>query len=410
MTNPDPVQKSPNLLQRIAGMGDNNPPLTLEELKALPAADFFSKHDLDKVVTLAHAEFKNETVDVSTKTARDIIIANAFKFSTVKSAFVAKANEQTEEWKKKTKEVNTKRDNFITAMDKLRDETRKPVTDWEDADEKRQNAHKAAFAELSQLSIILPTITSDELRERLVNLKPYQDRDWEEYAKDAAPKLIQTEEFLTSTLDLTVQAESDRAELAKMKADKAAEEAAAEENRRKEQEAEDAKNQRTNLFNTRMRELEANNGFQTQISEVIQDTITRLTAFYGESKGTYEEYEDTAANTFNATIETYNGWLATAIANEEAAATAAATKRAEEIEQAKKDAVAEQQRKDKEAADAKEADFQKRLKNRKIIKSLLLAMSEDIVKASAVNPDKAMQIAIAIMKGKIRHTQIKLEV
>lgn len=373
--------------EKIAGKGHNNPPEpTLDELKAMSAKDFFENYSLDMVVTLAQSEFKSEETDVSTQAARDRIISAAFKFSTLKSLFVGKANEQTEEWKRRTKEVNAKRDAFIVSMDRMRDYTRQPVTEWEAKDKNRQDAHKAAFSELSELSIVNPQITSGELRERLEKFQTYKTRDWEEYAKDATPKIEQTEEFLQSTLEITIKAEQDREELRKFR--EAEEQRLAEQKRIDDARAEE----------DRKREEERR--------QKERDDAIALKAAQDAEAAKQKEIDDAriAKEQAEAEAERLRQKAIADAKQKELDDAEAERKRLADIEKAKED---ERKRLEAEQA-AKQAEIEKRESDKRHVNKINTAAARSIFDIiENIEIDVCIRIVDAIAQGKIPNVEVK---
>jgi colicin import membrane protein len=119
----------------------------------------------------ARAEALSEVPDLSTLKGREAIASNAHKVSRSKT-FVEKPGRAYLKYIKETKCAAIEKElrEFVEKMDALRDEVRKPLTDW-DAEQKRIKAEKEA-AEAEADRVRLAEIAARELQEQV-------DRDHE---------------------------------------------------------------------------------------------------------------------------------------------------------------------------------------------------------------------------------------
>ena len=80
------------------------------------------------------AEFEG---DVSTAKGRKEIASFAAKFSTAKTKLDGFGKALSDEYRAKIAPINAERNKIKVCCDESRDQVRKPLTDWEDAEKKR---------------------------------------------------------------------------------------------------------------------------------------------------------------------------------------------------------------------------------------------------------------------------------
>lgn len=182
---------------------------------------------LDKIRRQARAL----NADISTPAGRKAIASLAYKVARSKTALDDMGKElglsNYNAWKK----ITTERARVEAELDALRDEVRKPLTDWEDAEKDRVAGHEAAINELRESLAFYDNgySTSVELRQRLTFLENLPPRDWQEFAKRAAETIADEIEQTKASL-----AQAEATEAALIEAERIARDAAAEERRQRE--------------------------------------------------------------------------------------------------------------------------------------------------------------------------------
>lgn len=177
--------------------------------------------------------------DLSTETTRKQIASLAYKVSRTKAAIDDAGALLKSEWLKKSQEVDKARKEIREKLDMLRDRARKPLTDWEEAEDRRQAAVDAAFDELRQYATVLASDTGQMIAAKLNNAETYplpaavfQDR-----FSDACTLKATVTQVLREALKRAEQAEHDAAELARLRMEAQATELARLTKEREEREA-----------------------------------------------------------------------------------------------------------------------------------------------------------------------------
>lgn len=163
--------------------------------------------------------------DLTTTTGRKAVASLAFRVTKTKTALDAAAKSLTEEWRQKTNAVNAARKPMIERLDKLAEEVRQPLTDWEQAEDDRIEANRAVLATIRAAATITPDDTAEtvEQRGRDIWAMAFEAPQWSDDEKveaDAAKSA--TVAALVAARDRLKQEAADRAELERLRAEDAA--------------------------------------------------------------------------------------------------------------------------------------------------------------------------------------------
>jgi hypothetical protein len=156
---------------------------------ALTPAIFGSKETVDDVLAAIRAEADKfiEVRDISTAAGRAAIASFAHsKIAKSKTALDELGKTVKDEAQQKVFTVDAERRRIRDFLDDLRDEVRKPLTDWEEKERQRVAAHEAKLLELRETAVFVmfePTI--EMVRTRINELAALIGRNWEEFADRA---------------------------------------------------------------------------------------------------------------------------------------------------------------------------------------------------------------------------------
>lgn len=197
-----------------------------------------------------YARMKSETdklvPDTSTAKGRDEIRSMAARVRSSKAAIDKARLTLTKEWRDKTSMANEAGKTIETELETLAIEVRKPLTEWEEAEKARAAEIDRMIADIDIAAIIAPDDTAATVRDRGamvwgIATTEAQFGDRVKEAKDTKDRAVGV---LKAALARLVQEDADRAELAKLRAEReeaeriAAEKAAAEEAERQRVEVE----------------------------------------------------------------------------------------------------------------------------------------------------------------------------
>jgi len=161
---------------------------------------------------------KSEAPDLTTTKGRNRIKSIAYKVAQTKAPVKSHADHMLADAKAKIAAITKRRQTFETRMDALRDEVKKPVVEWEQAEEKRVDAIKAKIAVIKD---VIPMLSSDGIQEQIDNLaaREFAKADYAEYLGLA----LETRDLTVSRLRELKQAAIAREEQEAKAADERAE-------------------------------------------------------------------------------------------------------------------------------------------------------------------------------------------
>lgn len=158
--------------------------------------------------------------DLASRKGRERIASLAAKVSKSKAAVEKPGRDYLKRLKEMPKVVEAELREFVTKMDNLRDATRKPLTDWEQAEIARTDKHVDGIQAIKDLAIFEATPTATHVADIIAQLELVAISDtWEEFLAKAAQAKDQTLAKLRGILAERTQYEADQAELAQRRAE-----------------------------------------------------------------------------------------------------------------------------------------------------------------------------------------------
>lgn len=196
----------------------------LVPLATLVPAEVFAPGGVEAILAKIEQSARATVTDISTVAGRKALASVAHKIARSKTALDDMGKTLVAEWKQRAGVVDAERRTVRERLDALKDEVRKPLTDWEDAEKARVEAHEAALAAIPESSMYGARETAAEVKARLDYLLDYPDRDWQEFDARAeavlASEISRTREILATV----ERREAERAELDRLRAEQVARE------------------------------------------------------------------------------------------------------------------------------------------------------------------------------------------
>lgn len=172
---------------------------------------FTTTNGLDPIISKIREEALSLVSDVTTKKGRDAIASNAAKVSRSKTYLDGVGKDLVDKLKEQPKLIDAERKRVRDTLDALRNEVRKPLTDWEEVEESRINNIRSR---IERMKLIPIGGTSEQLKLHLSKLKLTEIGDsFAEFKSDAA---LAKMDAITKTEELIEKAvldENERAEL-----------------------------------------------------------------------------------------------------------------------------------------------------------------------------------------------------
>lgn len=182
-------------------------------------ATVFVTNGLDPLISRITEKAKSRAaeLDISTPKNRQALISLSREVCEAKTTVERFRVQLVKDEKERLKLIDQEGTRVWTALEALQKEIRKPVTDWEDADEKRILDHKNAITEIDALRLCEAGISPDEISARIAKLADYKARKWEEFYGPAQEAMLVATEFLTATRDKRIKEIADAAELERLR-------------------------------------------------------------------------------------------------------------------------------------------------------------------------------------------------
>lgn len=191
----------------------------------LTPAVIFAPGGVNDILEKIAREVRSTPTDISTKPGRDAVASLAYKVARSKTALDKMGKELGEENFRAWKLITTERARIEKELDALRDEVRKPLTEWENAEKDRITGHEAAIMTIQEMGTMRDfQPTSESVKLRMVALSELPVRDWQEFGKRASEAMQSSLTALQQDLSLADTREAEAAELARLRAEQIARE------------------------------------------------------------------------------------------------------------------------------------------------------------------------------------------
>jgi hypothetical protein len=202
-----------------------------------PIADLFKPEIINPILDVIEKHVKSIPVDATTDKGRKDCIALAAKVCKSKTFIESSRKKHLEDIQKIVKTVNASSNASQARLQTLQDETRKPVTDWEDI----EKARVAALEE--KLTVIAGYGTKAQAEWQILSITAMREMlalvaakfDWQEYGKRGELTEKTAADQITAAITQREKYEAEQAELTQLRQE-AAERAAAAEAERVERE------------------------------------------------------------------------------------------------------------------------------------------------------------------------------
>jgi hypothetical protein len=180
-------------------------------------AEFFRAGGSEDILTKLETEVRARAakLDISTDFGRKEIASLAYKVARSKTALDKSGKDLTEDIRKQKAAIDAERSKVTERLDALKDEVRKPLTDWENAEKDRLAKHEAALVEMirwaEETEQYPGTLTPAIIRQRIQRVEEHE-RAWEEFEVRAEGTKVQVLRRMRGCLALAEKAEAEALE------------------------------------------------------------------------------------------------------------------------------------------------------------------------------------------------------
>lgn len=191
-------------------------PANLENLS--PEKAFANMDAINAILESVDQVVSEHKPDISTEEGRAAIKSLAYSVARSKTFLDDKGKELTAEWKAKSRVVDDARKHWRDTMDALKKKARKPLDDYEAAEEARTGAHKEKIRVMNAfIDDAGYESDQDTLQAWITRLDEYKDHDFEEYAEPAKRALDSATSVIAARFQKLKEEEAEKAELARLR-------------------------------------------------------------------------------------------------------------------------------------------------------------------------------------------------
>jgi hypothetical protein len=197
--------------------------ITIDDISADNAPTIYVKGGLGQFFDAVKAEVSAEVPDLTTRKGRERIASLAAKVGKSKAAVEKPGRDYLRVLKEMPKVVEAELREFVTKMDELRDTTRQPLTEWEQAEQARKDKHVDGIQAIKDLAVFEAAPAAAHVADIIAQLELVAISDaWEEFLAEAAQVKDQTLAKLRALHVERTQYEAEQAELTRLRLEKEA--------------------------------------------------------------------------------------------------------------------------------------------------------------------------------------------
>lgn len=192
-------------------------------LENITAENLFSEKGKDWVVSTIKEKIKGIDLDVSTPKGRKEIASLAHKVAQSKTAIDKKRLDVVAEWKEKAKKIDAGGKLIRDALDELKAEVRKPLTDFENAEKQRISEREGRISDMLSLRN-QPISTIEIAKTYKIDLdKSFKNFDFMEFSERAEKEYKATITYIDSNIERITEIARQKAELEELERKRAVE-------------------------------------------------------------------------------------------------------------------------------------------------------------------------------------------
>ncbi len=180
---------------------------------AMTGIELYSNGSARSVLDKIKAEVRSTVIDATTDKGRKEIASLAHKVSKAKVAMDEMGKSLTEEQRELINRVNEERRIIREELDSLRDEVRKPLTDYENREKERVAGHESRIANFISVTSDVSELDSVALSKLIEKVEAFDTSSMEEFANSAETHKGAALFKLGKLRDETLAAEQEKARI-----------------------------------------------------------------------------------------------------------------------------------------------------------------------------------------------------
>jgi hypothetical protein len=376
------------------------------------AVALFSPGTMDPLIDRIRQQVKAEAKDPTTPAGRQRIISLAMKVTRTKTAIDAARKQLVSDEKRRLSAIDAEGRRVWNELESLAAEVRQPVTEFENREKDRIEAHKNAVETIRRMADFEAQPTMADLETRLAQVEAVCV-DHEEFTSLARSARDAVRESLTQMLARETKAEAERKELERLRKE------AAEREQREREERAAAKARAEAEEAARRREEEARRAAEAERLRIQREAEEREAKIRAEAEAKERAAREAAERAEREKAE------AEAAAKRAEEARIAAEKKAEQdrieaqrrAEEARKSAEEDARRREREAVEAerrrleeeqrqRDEEARRRERDKAHRAKVNNEAAAALVIGADISADVAKRVVVAIAKGQVPHISI----
>lgn len=179
---------------------------------------FIEGQDIDSTITKIREEAKNLPTDMSVRKNREEVASFAYKIARSKTAVDKVGATLKAEYAEIPKKIDANRRVYKEAFERLQEEVRSPLNQWEQAEKERVQRHEQRIESIKQNTELGDDACSVSIGSALDMLSDLViDESWEEYEQEAHRVKASAVANLTAQLEKRKKYETEQAELEQLR-------------------------------------------------------------------------------------------------------------------------------------------------------------------------------------------------
>lgn len=169
----------------------------LTVIESMNPIEIFSNNNMDNILAKIKEEALAQNSDISSDAGRKGVASLAYKIARSKTFLDDLGKGLGEDAQKKLNAINAERKKARDFLDSLKEEVRKPLTEWEGIEKARVAGHEKAIADIVAIGVLCEqnwqTLTAQQAIDKAVEAGLLINRDWQEFkvrAQDEIDKAI----------------------------------------------------------------------------------------------------------------------------------------------------------------------------------------------------------------------------
>jgi hypothetical protein len=246
----------------------NDEALVLKEVEVLAVEKLFDRQVIDPILERIKIEVLAIPSDISTPNGRKALASLAFKVAKTKTFIEDRHRDLVYKEKQRLGAIDAEWKRIRETLDGIKTAVRKPLTDWEEIEETRVHQHEIHITRLEDAKKLRVDASTADIIARIAQLEADDISQMEEFDARAMTAKAESLEYLKNWLARSQKADTERAELDRLRKER-------EDRERAEREKQVAENARKQAEDRAARQVQDANDAAARAERALADAQAR---------------------------------------------------------------------------------------------------------------------------------------